>query len=469
MLFVQKFETCIAGRMEVVMKKIKKKMAILLSAIMIAATLTGCNSKAPVLTNENNPDNQTIDSDSGKGDETTKDSTEKLSKKGVTIQFWNAFTGSDGDVLREIVKRFNDENEDGIKIEMDIMPGATLAEKLAPAITTGTAPAMILAGNMDVVQYSKTSSILPMSDFFDVTEADKKDFVPASLESLQYDGEQMMIPMQWFTQYLYYNKDLFEGAGLDSEIAPATWEEVKEFADKITNPNKNEFGVGLPVGGAVPWFNSLFLSNGGEILDVANKKSLVDNEANLKSLQFIQEIVNAGYSPKGSTGADLDNLMMAGQLGMVVNGPWMVNGLKENDINFGIAPLPAGINGTIGIAEVTGFAITKGTPEKEKAAAYKFIEFWNTTATCKEWSMRNGFPPYLNSVAADEEVQADPIVSVFSSVKDYGQAFGTGLASAATINSDVLFPMIENVVAGNECQDELTKASVKIEKLLATE
>ncbi|TAH65562.1 MAG: ABC transporter substrate-binding protein [Anaerolineaceae bacterium] len=446
------------------MKKTKTIMAILLSVIMIAGVLTGCNSKAPVSTKDNNSDNQTTDSSSGKGDQK-----EEPSAKGVTIQFWNAFTGSDGDVLREIVNRFNNENEDGIKIEMDIMPGATLAEKLAPAITTGTAPAMILAGNMDVVQYSKTGSILPMSDFFDVTKADKSDFVAASLESLQYDGEQMMIPMQWFTQYLYYNKDLFEAAGLNSEIPPVTWEEVREFAKKITNPDKNVFGVGLPVGGAVPWFGSLFLSNGGEILDVANKKSLLDNEANFKSLQFVQEIVNSGYSPKGSTGADLDNLMMADQLGMVVNGPWMVNGLKENEINFGVAPLPAGTKSTVGIAEVTGFAITKGTSEEEKAAAYKFIEFWNTTDTCKEWSIRNGFPPYLKSVAEDSEVQADPIVSVFSAVKDYGQSFGTGLASAATINNDALFPMIENVIAGNDCQDELTKASAKIDELLATE
>ncbi|NLL70639.1 MAG: ABC transporter substrate-binding protein [Epulopiscium sp.] len=451
------------------MRKIKKIMAILLSVIMVAGALTGCNSKAPVSTDDNKSNSQTKDSDSDKGNETNKNSTKDSSKKEITIQFWNAFTGSDGDILREIVNRFNKENEDGIKIEMDIMPGSTLVEKLAPAITTGTAPAMILAGNMDVVNYSKTGSILPMTDFFDITEADKSDFTAASLESLQYDGEQMMIPMQWFTQYLYYNKDLFEAAGLDPETPPKTWEEVKEFAAMITNPDKNVFGVGLPVSGAVPWFSSLFLSNGGEILDVENKKSLLDNEANLKSLQFIQEIVNARYSPKGSTGADLDNLMMADQLGMVINGPWMVNGLRENEINFGVAPLPAGTKGVVGIAEVTGFAITKGITEEEKAAAYKFIEYWNTTEICKEWSMRNGFPPYLASVAADPEVQADPIVSVFSAVKDYGQAFGTGLASAAVINGDALFPMIENVVAGNDCQEELKKASEKIDELLAAD
>nr|WP_281352945.1 ABC transporter substrate-binding protein [Anaerocolumna sedimenticola] len=372
-------------------------------------------------------------------------------------------------MLREIVDRYNKENKDGITIEMDIMPGATLTEKLAPAIATGNAPAMILAGNMDLVNYAKTNSILSMNDFFDVTKADKSDFAPAALESLQYNGEQMMIPMQWFTQYLYYNKDLFKAAGLDPGTPPATWEEVKEYAEKITDPDKNIYGLGIAVSGAVCWFDSLFLSNGGEILDAANKKSLIDNEANLKSLQFIQDLVKKGYATKGTTGADLDNIMMADQLGMVVNGPWMVAGLKENKINFGVAVLPAGSAGTVGIAETTGFAIPDGTSDEEKAAAYKFIEYWNTTEIGKEWSMRNGFPPYLNSVANDPEVKANELVSVFSAISEYGQAFGAGLSSAASINTDVLFPMVENIIAGNDCQEELTKASTEIDRLLGTE
>ena len=154
---------------------------------------------------------------------------------------------------------------------------------------------------------------------------------------------------------------------------------------------------------------------------------------------------------------------------MVVNGPWMVNGLKENEINFGIAPIPAGSTGRVGISEVTGFSIPKGTSDEEKAAAYKFIAYWNTTEICKEWSLRNGFPPYLNSVIEDEEVQADELVSAFSAIADYGVPFGTGIKAAATINADALFPMVENIIAGADVETELQTASDKIDELLAAE
>ena len=46
-----------------------------------------------------------------------------------TITMWTVFTGSDGDILREIVKDYNESNEDGIKVDIDIMDGSTLQAK----------------------------------------------------------------------------------------------------------------------------------------------------------------------------------------------------------------------------------------------------------------------------------------------------------------------------------------------------
>lgn len=387
----------------------------------------------------------------------------------ITIQFWNAFTGSDGDILREIVNRFNKENSDGITIEMDIMPGATLTEKLAPAIATNTAPAMVLAGNMDVPMYGKNGNMLPMDDFFEATGANKADFEAAALKSLQYKGSQIMIPMQWFTQYLYYNKDLFQKAGLDPNKPPTNWTEVTEYAGKITDSKQNIYGIGFCVSGGVVWFSSLFMSNGGAILDEANFKSVLISEENLTTLKFIQDMVKKGYSPQGATGADLDNIMLADRLGMVVNGPWMVNGLKENEINFGVTSFPAGSKTRVAVAETTGFCIPKGTPEAAKRAAYKFIAYWNTTAVGKEWSLRNGFPPYLKSVATDPDIQNNELVSVFAKISEYGVPFGSSLTSTSQINANILFPMIENVIAGEDCEKELKNASEAMDQLLATE
>jgi multiple sugar transport system substrate-binding protein len=308
-----------------------------------------------------------------------------------------------------------------------------------------------------------------MDDFFTATGTDKSDFMPVSLESLQYGGSQILIPMEWFSTYLYWNKDIFKAAGLDPEKPPVTWGEIAEYAAKISDPARKVYGVGFCVSGGPTWFNSLFLANGGEVIDVKNKRSLFDSSRNLASLQYLQDAANRGLTPKGNTGADLDNLMMAGQLGMVINGPWMVPGLKNNDINFGVTSMPAGSAKTAGIAETIGFGVPAGTTDDAKSAAYKFIAHWNTTAVCKEWSVKNGFPPYLMSVARDPEIRADPLINVFANISSWGVTFGEGLVCTSQINADILFPLIENVIAGADCQAELTAAGRKIDALLATE
>ena len=389
-----------------------------------------------------------------------------LSKaKGVTIQFWNSFTGSDGDVLREYVDRFNETNEDGITVEMDIMPGDTLTEKLAPALAAGTAPALFSIHDMDVANYAGSGSVSTFDDYFDVTGENKDDYMEVSLTGLQLDGHQWAFPMEWYAQYLYYNKDLFDAAGI-TEV-PDTWEEFAETASKITDPDKKVYGAGLCVSGGVPWMNSMIISNGGAVLSEDGATGTLASDATKTTLDLIKQIADNGDTPVGNTGADLDNLMSADQLGMVVNGPWMVNGLKENEINFGVAPIPQGTASRAGITEITAFAMPAGISEEQKAAAYKFVSFWSNAENSKEWSLRNGFPPYLKSVAEDADIQADELINTFSKISEYGVVFGQGCKVTAAINSDVLFPMVETVIGGGDTQKAMDDAQAALEALLA--
>ena len=44
--------------------------------------------------------------------------------------------------------------------------------------------------------------------------------------------------------------------------------------------------------------------------------------------------------PESISGAEMDNLMNAGQLSIIINGPWLNNGLKANEIDYGVTTLP---------------------------------------------------------------------------------------------------------------------------------
>lgn len=101
-----------------------------------------------------------------------------------TITMWTVFTGSDGDILREIVKDYNESNEDGIKVDIDIMDGSTLQAKLPTAISTNTAPDFVLMGIEYIYQYANNDMIIPLDDFWE-----KPDWMKATIWKMLWTNQ----------------------------------------------------------------------------------------------------------------------------------------------------------------------------------------------------------------------------------------------------------------------------------------
>ena len=105
-----------------------------------------------------------------------------------TITMWTVFTGSDGDILREIVKDYNESNEDGIKVDIDIMDGSTLQAKLPTAISTNTAPDFVLMGIEYIYQYANNDMIIPLDDFWEKTGLDESNYLENVVDKSKVDG-----------------------------------------------------------------------------------------------------------------------------------------------------------------------------------------------------------------------------------------------------------------------------------------
>lgn len=383
------------------------------------------------------------------------------------ITFWNGFTGSDGEVLAKIVDRFNQTNDKGIKINMDVIPWANLHEKLPPAIATGTAPEMVLMGNDVLPAYVSTGSLEPVDDFFEVMSVDKAEFPEAVLNLFKQGDAQYMIPMQVNSMYLYWNKSLFKEAGLDPETPPATWDELYEMAAKLTNPAKNIYGFAIPVQSAMVFANHSYTEGGG-LIDYANHKSILNSEVNRKVLTMMQKAIQVDHvSPLATTGADFDNLLFAGQLAMYINGPWCINGCNEHGLDYGVVKLPKGTAGYKNDLGGCGYGITAGTSQEKKLAAYEFIKYWNSTEICKEWSEINGFPPYLASVKEDPDIKGNALLTEMASALEFGEVYLQGLNNVSAINNDVIFPMIERVMNGADVAAELAQAETAMNMMLS--
>lgn len=386
----------------------------------------------------------------------------------VTISFWCNFTGSDGDVLRELVADFNETNEEGITVEIDIMDSDTLQSKLPTAISTGTGPSFILMGIEYLEQYAANGLIEDISDFWETTGIDKSGFYENVVQK-SYIGDTLYgVPMQYNLQYLYYNKDVFEAAGLDPENPPATLDELKEAAIACTDTSKNQYGLGIPYDYAayVCWL----WANGGDVISVDGTENLLNSQENIDTLTWLQNLVmNEGVSPEGLSAADADTMLQSGQLAMYTSGPWNINGLTELGVNFGVAAIPAGTDGAYSPEGGCSWMLTKGADDAVRKAVYEFMAYWLSDSTLKEWSNRNGFPVWSYSVLEDEEIKNNEILSSVSAASEIGRDWHLGLSIGSQIDKDVMQPLMESVLAGNDVAESLQSASDTLDGIIANQ
>ncbi len=442
----------------------RKLLSVILGAAMAMSLLAGCGSNAgggqqdaPAGAAETTAEEM---AEASAAAETKADEGEATpSGEKVTLQFWNVFTGSDGDILRQIVDNYNKTNTDNIEIQMDIMPNDQLQQKLPAAIATGTAPDLVLFGVENIAPYVSNDSLEDISDFWEVTGTDKNNILENVLELSHVDGKLYGTPMQYNVSYLYWNKDLFAAAGLDPEKAPETMEELAEYAEKLTDPSKNQYGLALPT--SVTYMQFLW-ANGGDADDPSTNQNLLDSEENLKTLEWLQDLmVNKKVSPENITGPEADTMLQAGQIAMYMSGPWQINGLREQGINFGIAPCVAGSAGAFSPAGGCSYVIPKGTQESRKLAAYKFMQYWLTDDILKEWSQKNGFPVWSKTLMEDPEIQNDEVLNSISKATEIGRSYNLGYSLASQIDNDVMIPMFEKVMTGAATPENALKEAAE--------
>lgn len=439
----------------------KRWMALGMSVLMAASMMAcGGSAEAPA----------TPEAPAEKEEATTQEAAQD-SKSGVTVSFWNGFTGADGDMLVRLVNQFNEENEDGIKVEMDI--SSDLDSQLSTALAAGTGPTMLLSSSAYRFNYGEYMQ--DISDFFDKTGLDKADFIGSYLDYCSEGDKLYFVPFQIVGYYMYWNKDLFTAANLDPEKPPKTWAEWQSYAEKISDESKNVYGSGISYDYAYQIAHIMQRWGGLAVTDDNGnwKANFAGNKGYEDFLNMYKTLVKNNDNPLE---ADTDSMASAGQIGMTIGGPWVTIGLDTAGVNYGIGLIPQGEAGDMNSVEVLGFSILNGATDKEKEAAYKFIEWWNTekedgSSPALEWSVVNGFPAYTYSVQNKEEYKASAKLSAMSAANPEAPTDFIVDSSFPGVNgiiADVIPEMINAAAFGDEkISDILDKAQETADKIVA--
>ena len=441
----------------------KKKVLCAILAGVMAAGMIGCGSNGTGTTTEASGTTSSESDETAEAAEETTESAESTAEP-IEVSFWCNFTGSDGDVLREIVQEFNESNTDNITVSVDIMDYSTLLTKLPAAVSTGTGPSFMLAGIELINEYANNGMLEDIGDFWDVTGTNKDNFYENVLAKSYVNGTQYGVPMQYNLQYLYYNKDMFKDAGLDPETPPTTFAELEEAAKALTDSSKGTYGIALPTD--YGYYVQYLWGNGGDVINTSTDENLLISDENKETLQWLQDLAKEGVSPAGISAAEADTMFQSGQVAMEMSGPWNINALNQLGMNYGITAIPAGSDGAYSAEGGCCWMLTKGADDATKQAVYEFMAYWLSDPVLKKWSTVNGFPVWSYSLLEDADIQGNDILSSVSEASTIGRDWHLGYSYGSQIDSDVMKPMIEKVLSGENVTESLQSASDTLDSII---
>jgi multiple sugar transport system substrate-binding protein len=384
----------------------------------------------------------------------------------VTITYWNGFTGPDRPAIEEMVKKFN-ESHPNIDVQMEITPWDGLMQKLLSTMSAGQGPDVAGVHFQFLSQYAKSGTVLDLSDqYAKGSDLDPSNFPPALVDLLKYDGKFYAAPMNYATLLMYYNKDLFKAAGLDSSNPPKDWNSWIEAIKKTstTGANGQQYGLAIGEHETIPNWPILIWANGGDV--IRDGKSALTDPKTIEALKIWTDLIkNDKISPVGLTGAEADKLFMTGKAAMSITGPWMVNGYTEAKVNFDVTPIPAGPAGAVTLADTVINMVNKNT--KHKDAAVEFIKYLNSKEAQLILSSATGFPPTRLDLAGSPELAKNPWSAKFAAVAPQSRFYLGGQEKFAQIDGDVFVPMIQQITQGqSSVEDAVKQADSKLNALL---
>lgn len=167
----------------------------------------------------------------------------------------------------------------------------------------------------------------------------------------QLDGKTYAIPKDYDTIGLWYNKTMFDEAGIPYPDETWTWQDMADAAQKLTDKEKGQYGFASPAANNQDGYYNLIYAMGGSVISDDKTVSGWDSDETIKAMNWWKDNLVEVSMPAQEIMAEspADVLLGSGKAAMIMQGSWMVAAFKENeyiDANCDVAVLPKAEDGT---------------------------------------------------------------------------------------------------------------------------
>lgn len=313
----------------------------------------------------------------------------KDGKVEITYGFWDK---KQVPAVDEIIKLFN-EKYPNIKVKTELTPYAQYFQKLETAATGGALPDVLWMNGPHIVQYAEGKVIVPLSDLASKDNYSLDNYPKSLVDLYTVDGKLYGIPKDFDTTGLWYNKKIFDEAGIPYPDNTWDWNKLKEVAKKLTNKDKGVYGFAALMGNQGGYYDFIW-QNGGHIISEDGKSVGFDQPEAIEALKYNISFIKEGLSPTQAqmTETAPSELFSSGKIAMMFDGPWMVPEYKKNpDLNVAVVP-----KGKQRAVSIHGLANVIAANTKHKDAAWKFVQFLGSKEAAEVYAKTGTVIPAYN-------------------------------------------------------------------------
>jgi multiple sugar transport system substrate-binding protein len=293
----------------------------------------------------------------------------------VTIKVMSFFAYDNPEVEQAVVAAFR-ESHPTINVDFQLVTMSNIFTKYKTLIAGNASPDVMAMNYDNAYQFGALGALEDLGQWITKTNLDTSIYYQPTLDMFKVNGTQYSMPATFSDVVLFFNKNMFDAAGVEYPQRDWTWSDLKQAASKLTQDTNNDGKIDQ-WGYSFPWWPLTLEMYDAKFWNADATACTLNTPEGIKALQ---SIVDGRYTEKFAPTSDALaeqgewDMFMAGKLAMYPTGPWAVQPFNDGITSFtyDIAHMPAGDQQA---THVYANAYSMSATSKNKEAAWEFISF----------------------------------------------------------------------------------------------
>jgi sn-glycerol 3-phosphate transport system substrate-binding protein len=330
----------------------------------------------------------------------------------ITLEFWHAMGGNLGELVQELVDRFN-ASQDAIVVNATYQGSYDdTYNALLASFESGGTPNIVQNFDLSSQTMIDTGRLVPAWQLMEADGYDPSIFIPPVRD--YYSDENGMVAMAFnsSTPLHYYNVEMFEAAGVEPPQGSMTFSEFKAMCDALLAAEVAPYCFTF---GQVGWEFEQYLTNSGGLYFNENNgrtgrptEVLFNNETGVEVFTFLTDLIKEGYAPNlNNTWTETDSTFLTQQAAMQFDSTSDVSLIQNAEFTVGTAFIPHADSSERNGVSIGGAALwlIDAGDAATNDAAWQFMKFMAEPQQQKDWHTQTGYFPVRIDLMEDADLQ----------------------------------------------------------------